>query len=121
MRELCRIPAKALAYSSGVLDTKEAVSRKADCSSGKGKGRTVVTTNRPLRHVARSSLLESTPAHERTRSRLRHLYPEQGRLFVDLERGIFYRKQIGKRATKKGQTPAPIPRWLLAQCTAGLG
>jgi len=40
--------------------------------------------------------------------------PELGRSFVDLERGIFYRKQIGKRATKKRQTPAPIPPRLLA-------
>jgi integrase len=41
-------------------------------------------------------------------------YPEQGRSFVDLERGIFYRKRIGKRATKKRQTPAPVPPRLLA-------
>jgi integrase len=30
------------------------------------------------------------------------------------ERGIFYRKPIGKRATKKRQTPVPIPPRLLA-------
>src|SRR6202044_3909329 len=41
-------------------------------------------------------------------------HPREGRSFVDLERGIFYRKQIGKRATKKRQTPAPIPPRLLA-------
>lgn len=39
---------------------------------------------------------------------------EEGRSFVDLDRGIFYRKQIGKRATKKRQTPAPVPPRLLA-------
>ena len=33
---------------------------------------------------------------------------------MDLERGIFYRKAIGKRTTKKRQTPAPIPPRLLA-------
>jgi hypothetical protein len=33
---------------------------------------------------------------------------------VDLEHGIFYRTAIGKRATKKRQTPAPIPPRLLA-------
>ena len=32
--------------------------------------------------------------------------------FVDLERGIFYRKQIGKRATRSAQTPAPPSRLL---------
>jgi hypothetical protein len=41
-------------------------------------------------------------------------HQEHGRSFVDLERGIFYRKQIGKRATKKRQTPAPVPSRLLA-------
>ena len=38
---------------------------------------------------------------------------ETGRSFVDLDHGIFYRKPIGKRATKKRQTPAPIPPRLL--------
>jgi integrase len=33
---------------------------------------------------------------------------------VDLKHGIFYRNPIGKRATKKRQTPAPIPPRLLA-------
>jgi integrase len=42
------------------------------------------------------------------------LCAEQGRSFVDLERSIFYRTAIGKRATKKRQTPAPIPPRLLA-------
>jgi hypothetical protein len=41
-------------------------------------------------------------------------YAEPGRSHVDLERGIFYRKPIGKRAIKKRQTPAPIPPRLLA-------
>jgi integrase len=41
-------------------------------------------------------------------------YAEQGRSFVDLERGIFDRKTIGKRASKKRQTPAPVPPRLLA-------
>ena len=39
---------------------------------------------------------------------------QDGRSFVDLERGIFYRKAIGKRATKKRQPPAPVPPRLLA-------
>jgi hypothetical protein len=40
-------------------------------------------------------------------------YREPGRSYVDLDRGIFYRKAIGRRATKKRQTPAPIPPRLL--------
>jgi integrase len=41
-------------------------------------------------------------------------YRQQGRSFVDLDRGIFYRKPIGIRATNKRQTPAPVPPRLLA-------
>jgi hypothetical protein len=37
-----------------------------------------------------------------------HPHPVR-RSHVDLERGIFYRKPIGKRVTKKRQTPAPTP------------
>ena len=37
-----------------------------------------------------------------------------GHSFVDLEQGIFYRLAIGRRATNKRQSPAPIPPRLLA-------
>jgi integrase len=37
----------------------------------------------------------------------------EGRSFVDLDQGIFYRLAQGKRATKKRQPPAPIPPRLL--------
>jgi integrase len=37
-----------------------------------------------------------------------------GRSFVDLERGIFYRLAEGRRATKKRQSPTPLPPRLLA-------
>jgi hypothetical protein len=39
---------------------------------------------------------------------------KQSKRYVDLERGIFYRKAIGKRTTRKRQTPAPIPPRRLA-------
>ncbi len=41
-------------------------------------------------------------------------YREPGHSFVDLDQGIFYRLAIGRRATKKRQSPAPIPPRLLA-------
>jgi hypothetical protein len=41
-------------------------------------------------------------------------FSNQVRLTPIYERGIFYRKPIGKRATKKRQTPVPIPPRLLA-------
>jgi len=38
----------------------------------------------------------------------------EGRSFVDLQSGIFYRLAQGKKPTKKKQTPVPIPSRLLA-------
>jgi hypothetical protein len=39
---------------------------------------------------------------------------DEGRSFVDLDRGIFYRLAEGKRATNKRQPLLPIPGRLLA-------
>jgi hypothetical protein len=73
----------------------------------------VLTDRRPLRHVARFILIG---IYTRASGSIAAAspYPENGRSFVDLEGGIFYRKRIGKRATKKRQTPAPIPPRLLS-------
>ncbi|MEH2471401.1 hypothetical protein V1281_007409 [Nitrobacteraceae bacterium AZCC 2161] len=38
----------------------------------------------------------------------------EGKAFVDLHNGIFYRLAIGKKASTKRQTPVPIPDRLLA-------
>jgi len=40
--------------------------------------------------------------------------PTVGRGHVDLERGVFYRRAIGRRKTKKGQPPVKLPPRLLA-------
>lgn len=74
----------------------------------------VETDKRPLRHLARFLLIG---LYTGTRAgAIASASPErrEGRSFVDLERGIFYRLAQGKRATVKRQTPAPIPRRLLA-------
>jgi hypothetical protein len=68
---------------------------KRTIHSGKSKGPPVSTNRRPLRHIglytgARAEAIASASP-----------YAEPGRSYVDLERGIFYRKAIGKRATKK--------------------
>jgi integrase len=103
---------------------------KQTVHSGKGKGRPVFTNKRPLRHIARFILIGIYTGTRASAIATASPYAEQGRSFVDLERGIFYRKQIGKRATKKRQTPAPVPvpqrllahmrRWarlkLIAEC-----
>ena len=41
-------------------------------------------------------------------------YRDTGHSFVDLDNGIFYRLAIGRQASKKRQSPAPIPPRLLA-------
>jgi integrase len=87
---------------------------KQTVHSGKGKGGPVFTAKRPLRHIARFVLIGIYTGTRASAIATASPYPEQGRSFVDLERGIFYRKQIGKRATKKRQTPAPVPLRLLA-------
>jgi hypothetical protein len=82
--------------------------------SDRGKGQPIFTAKRPLRHVARFVLIGIYTGTRASAIATASPYQEQGRSFVDLERGIFYRKQIGKRATKKRQTPAPVPSRLLA-------
>jgi hypothetical protein len=67
-----------------------------------------------LRHVARFILIGLYTGTRAGAIATASPYAEQGRSFVDLERCILYRKAIGKRATKKRQTPAPIPPRLLA-------
>jgi integrase len=42
------------------------------------------------------------------------LEPTEGRGFVDVERGVFYRRAAGKRETKKRQPPIRLPPRLLA-------
>lgn len=81
---------------------------------GKNKGKTLPTDKRPLRHLARFILIG---LYTGTRAgAIATASPErrEGRSFVDLERGVYYRLAQGKRATNKRQPPVPIPPRLLA-------
>ena len=82
---------------------------KQTIHSGSSKGDHVSTSRRPLRHIARFILIGLYTGTRAGAIAAASPYAEPGRSYVDLERGIFYRKPIGKRATKKRQTPAPIP------------
>ncbi len=42
------------------------------------------------------------------------LQPTVGHGWIDLERGVFYRRPVGQRETKKRQPPVPLPGHLLA-------
>jgi integrase len=87
---------------------------KQTIHAGTSKGRSITTHRRPLRHIARFILIGIYTGTRAGAIASASPYAEQGRSYVDLERGIFYRKAIGKRVTKKRQTPAPIPPRLLA-------
>jgi integrase len=73
--------------------------------SGAAKGGLVKTDRRPLRHIARFILIGLYTGTRASAIASASSIAQLGRSYVDLERGIFFRKQIGKRATKKRQTP----------------
>jgi integrase len=106
-RWLTRLEAAALIWQCWRYREKQTV------QAGSAKGRVIPTGKRPLRHVARFILIGAYAGTRAGAIATASPYAEQGRSFVDLERCIFYRKAIGKRATKKRQTPVPVrPRLL---------
>src|SRR5262245_35194757 len=81
---------------------------------GDRKGELVETDKRPLQHLARFILIGLYTGTRAGAIASASPIRGEGRSFVDLERGVFYRLAEGRRATKKRQPPAPIPRRLLA-------
>jgi integrase len=81
---------------------------------GQTKGQKAETKTRPLRHLARFILIGLYTGTRAGAIASSSPYRAVGHSFVDLEQGIFYRLAIGRRATNKRQTPAPIPKRLLA-------
>jgi integrase len=87
---------------------------KQTVHAGVLKGQMFTTDRRPLRHVARFILIGLYTGTRAGAIATASPYQEEGRSFVDLDRGIFYRNAIGRRVTNKRQTPAPVPPRLLA-------
>jgi integrase len=81
---------------------------------GRAKGQKIETKKRPLRHLARFILIGLYTGTRAGAIASASPYSDTGHSFVDLEHGIFYRLPVGRRATNKRQTPAPIPTRLLA-------
>jgi integrase len=81
---------------------------------GRQKGQQIPTEKRPLRHLARFILIGLYTGTRASAIASASPYRDMGNSFVDLDQGIYYRLAIGKRATSKRQTPAPIPPRLLA-------
>jgi integrase len=81
---------------------------------GPQKGQLIATDKRPLRHLARFILIGLYTGTRASAIAAASPYRDLGHSFVDLDQGIYYRLAIGRRATNKRQTPAPIPPRLLA-------
>jgi integrase len=81
---------------------------------GDRKGCLIATDKRPLRHLARFILIGLYTGTRAGAIASASPYRQEGHAFVDLDQGIFYRQTIGRRATNKRQTPAPVPPRLVA-------
>jgi integrase len=83
-------------------------------SRGPQKGQKVATGKRPLRHLARFILIGIYSGSRAGAIAAASPIPAVGRAFVDLDRGIYYRRRQGDARTNKRQPPVPIPPRLLA-------
>ncbi|WKA29343.1 site-specific integrase [Bradyrhizobium roseum] len=81
---------------------------------GPMKGQKIVTGRRPLRHIARFILIGCYTGTRASAIASAAKRQEFGKSWVDLERGLFFRKPIGKKETKKRQPPVPLSNRLLA-------
>lgn len=81
---------------------------------GSSKGQAVTTAKYPLRHLARFILLGIYTGTRAGAIATASPARAEGRSFVDLDQGLFYRLAEGRQATNKRQPPVPIPPRLLA-------
>lgn len=80
---------------------------------GPDKGQRLPTDKRPLRHLARFILIGIYTGTRAGAIAAASPVRAEGRSYIDLDNGIFYRLALGRRATSKRQPPAPIPPRLL--------
>jgi integrase len=71
------------------------------------------TDRRTRRHVARFILVALYTGTRAGSVCAAALEPTEGRGWIDLDKGIFYRRPAGTRETKKRRPPVPLPRRLL--------
>ena len=80
---------------------------------GKEKALRLPTDKRPLRHLARFILIGLYTGTRAAAVATASPISQEGRSYVDLDRGIYYRLAQGKQATNKRQPPVPLPPRLL--------
>jgi integrase len=71
------------------------------------------TNRRPWRHVAKFLLVTAYTGTRSGAACAAALEPTEGKGWIDVERGIFYRRPQGERETKKRRPPVPLPYRLL--------
>lgn len=82
-------------------------------SRGVFKGELVRTKKYPLRHIAKWILLALYTGTRAGAVATASPTRQEGRSYVDLDRGVFYRLAIGRRRTNKRQPPVRLPPRLL--------
>ncbi|MGP9810355.1 tyrosine-type recombinase/integrase [Rhodopseudomonas sp. NSM] len=81
---------------------------------GKNKGQKIKTAKKTLQHVARFILIGLYTGTRAGAIATASPVRDEGRSYVDLDNGIFYRLAQGKRTTKKRQPAVKLPKRLLA-------
>ncbi len=82
--------------------------------AGHRKGEKISTVRHPLRHVARFVLIGLYTGTRCSAIAAASPIRGDGRSFVDLDRGMYFRLAQGRRETNKRQPPVPLPARLLA-------
>jgi integrase len=72
-----------------------------------------LTNRRTRRHVARFILVGLYTGTRASTVCAAALEPTEGKGWIDLDKGIFYRRPAGARDTKKRRPPVPLPGRLL--------
>lgn len=83
-------------------------------NKGKRGGKTVVTKKRPLLHIARFILLGAYTGTRAMAIAMASPEKKDGRAWIDLDAGLYYRLPVGRRATNKRQPPVALPSNLLS-------
>ena len=81
---------------------------------GKHQGEPLPTVKAPLQHLVRFILIGLYTGTRSAAIVAASPVREEGRSFVDLDAGIYYRLAQGRKQTNKRQPPVPLPRRLLA-------
>lgn len=81
---------------------------------GRNKGTVVESQWHDLRHLARFILFSLYTGSRSGAVLSASLYKGQGRSYIDLENGVFYRLAEGKQETNKRQPPVRLPPRLIA-------